>query len=85
MVKRLTAVFFVVIDLPESIDRMPLPAVHGGEWRAYGGKKTSSNRSVCVSPPVGGSASGFARSFAALIPTPHSGTFERHETLRVSL
>jgi hypothetical protein len=33
----------------------------------YGG--TAHNRSVYASPPVGGSAYGFARSFATLIPT----------------
>jgi hypothetical protein len=30
---------------------------------------TSHNRTVYASPPVGGSVSGFARSFALLIPT----------------
>jgi hypothetical protein len=33
------------------------------------GKKTSSNRTVYASPPVGGSGYGFARSIASLIPT----------------
>jgi hypothetical protein len=32
--------------------------------------RTAHNRSVYASPPVGGSASATARSFAALIPTP---------------
>jgi hypothetical protein len=47
---------------------------------------TAHNRSVYASPPVGGSASATARSFASLIPTP----LLRHilaalEMLRISL